>query len=278
MTSTTPLDVKVVYEGSSRSRARGGGKPRAAGRRAGVSLAVFGVLNVLAAGGLCYAIWWPADKYIAVNMILRTPIEVDVNAAAKMIVPGLAARPRVTNAEEEPPQEPVEQPTISGRTAQIVIPATGYSWLTLSTIACCVVGLAGGTAFGRAGGSRWRRAGVILSAGGAIGLAFVAFDAWMEYGVQFPVSTLRFGMAGLVGWTVLLGLAMGRAVRGLSRLAAIVTILAAVGSIAALVLGRLTGAVKAEEAPLLFMLVVFTLHSLWGWVLSYLSPRVRLHG
>lgn len=275
MSSTSPLDIKVVYDASSRPGQRGKAV-RASGRRPRPTLLIVALLNLVVAGVLCYATWWPADKFIYLNFVLHTPLDVDVDAAASAIVPGLAADPFAGEPKEELPEDTFVPPAIVGKTAQIVIGVTGYSWLALATIAFCALGLAGGAGLGRAGGSTWRKIGVILSLVALLALAWAGHDVWSEYGGEYPPGKLRAGMAGLVLLSALVGLAVGRAPRGLSRLAAVILIVAAVGSVLGLYLGKLCGAVDPEYSSILFLLIVFVLHSLWGWVLFPVSVRMRL--
>lgn len=274
MSNTSPLDIKVVYDASSRPGRQGKAMP-VGGRRRRPMLPVVALLNILVAGALCYATWWPADKFIYLNFVLHTPLDVDVDAAASAIVPSLAANPSAADLEEEPPENSFAPPAIVGRTAQIVIAATGYLWLMLATIACCALGLAGGAGVGHTGGSTLRGAGAVLSLAVVLGLAWAGYSVWSEYGSEYPPDKLRAGMAGLVFLSVMAGLAIGRAPRGLSRLAAVILILAAVGSAVALYLGRLCGAVDPEYSSILSLGIVFVVHSLWGWILFPIASRVR---
>jgi hypothetical protein len=204
----------------------------------------------------------------------KTPIVgVDAEAAAGALFPALA-----TGAETAPTlpseEEPVDTPKFVGKTATIIIVAAGYAWLTISTIAACALALSAGAAFGRAGGPPIRQFGVILAGGGALLLAWLAFDILSEYDRGFPPSYLRAWMAGLVCLSALIGLAIGRGVRGLTRLAAVTVILAAVGTAVGLYFGGQCGAISAERSTPLILLLAFIVHSLYGWILLPLSFRL----
>jgi hypothetical protein len=275
MNTTTPLDIKVVYDASSRRKRKGTVVPGGERKRAAPILLVVGLLNLAAAGGLCYATWWPIDSFIYMNFVLRTPLDIDLDAAAGAIMPGLSAdSPQAAGATDLPVGE-LPPPTIVGRTAQIVIGVTGYSWLTLATMAACALALAGGAAWGRSGGALWRTAGLLLAVVVVAGLAWFGYSVWTEYGTVYPPGALDLGMGGLVLLAALVGMAIGRGARGLTRLAGIMLIISAAGSVAGLYSGRLCGAVESQYASFSFMAVVFVIHSVWGWVLLPLASRMR---
>ena len=234
-----------------------------------------GTVSLIAVGALTYATWWPADKFIYLTFTWKTPIVgVDAEAAAGALFPNLAA-----GAEIEPTLPPVEEPVVTpkyvGETATIIIVTAGYAWLTVSTIAVCALALSAGAVFGRVGGAPIRRFGVILAGGGVLILAWLAFDILSEYDRGFPPSYLRAWMAGLVCLSAAVGLAIGRGVRGLTRLAAVTVILAAAGTTVGLYLGGQCGAVPAERSAPMILLLAFVIHSLYGWILLPLSFRMR---
>jgi hypothetical protein len=274
MTSPSPLEIKVVFDGTAKPGKRGKTIPAAARRRR-PNILIISLVNLLVAGLLCYVIWWPADRFIGERIILNTPLDLDADAAAEAMFPGLASNPPTVDDGEQPPEDEEEPPTITGKTARLVIIVTSFSWLTLSTIACCILALAGGAALGRIGGSTWRRIGVILSCGAVLGLAWAVYDVWSEYGIAYPLDKKRAGMLALVLLSALIGLAIGRAPRGLSRLGAVVLIIAGVGSVVGLFLGKLCGAVEPEYSSLLFLLIVFFVHSIWGWIMFPLASRIE---
>ena len=274
MSTARPLDIKVIYSASSRRPRKPGRAAVSTPRSRATSWALLGAMSLIVAGVLTYATWWPVDKFIYLTFTWKTPVlGVDANAAAGALFPNLAA---AANSEANPPidEEPVEAHRYVGETATIIIGATAYSWLTLSTVAVGLLALFSGAAFGRAGGTQARRVGVILAAGGVLLLAWQAFDIFSQYDRGFPPSLLRAWMAGLIAVAALIGLAIGRGVRGLGRTAGVAVIIAAVGTAVALHLGKQCGAVSAEYSSLLFLLFAFLIHSLYGWILLFFSFRL----
>jgi hypothetical protein len=275
MSTAPPLEIKVVYDSSTGPSRRGRVLPGRRQRRRGSSLLV-GLLSLLVAGGMCYVTWWPVDKFIYVYGVLRTPFEIpgveDPDEAVGNLFPGLASNPSGSSSVDDVLEDSSPPPAIAGRTAQMVIGITAGSWYVLTTIACCALGLAGGTAFGRSG-STWRTIGLILSVGLVLVLGWRGYGVWTEYGREYPPDALRAGMAGLVLLSVLIGVAIGRATRGFSRFAAIMVIVAAVGSVVGLYLGHLCGVIDPDKASIFFLVIVFVVHSLWGWVLLFVAPR-----
>ncbi|MCH7996056.1 MAG: hypothetical protein IIB57_16645, partial [Planctomycetes bacterium] len=86
---------------------------------------------------------------------------------------------------------------------------------------------------------------------------------------------LRAGIAGLVLVSALIGLAIGTRVRGFSRMAAVMLLVSAIGSVVGLYLGNLAGAIESAQSSMLFLALVFFVHSFWGWVLLLAGSRVR---
>ena len=279
MNSTPPLNIKVVYSVSKRQR-----KPRrvsyGGGTKRGRLLWLLGLLNLVAAGGLYYGSWWPVDKELYLKLMLHTPLPgVDLDAASDLMgdrgAPDSGAPQSQLEPETAPSagQSPSEGSRFSGRTTQVVMVATVYSWLTLVTVAASALALSAGSALGRAGGPFGRRVGLILLLGTVLALGWGACSVWIDYGMGYPPNHLRIGMGGLVLLAALLGLAIGRGTRGLTYLAAIMLILSAAGSAVALYLGAMCDAVGPERATLQFLALIFVIQSLWGWVL--LPPASR---
>ena len=274
MSTARPLDIKVIYSASSRRPRRRGQSIAGRSKSPAAWWALVGAFSLIPACGLTYATWWPVDKFVYMTFAWKTPVlGVDADAAARAMFPGLTAGAGTEpnpSADEKPdgPQKYV------GETATFIIGITAYSWLTLSTIAAGVLALSAGVAFGRVGGTQVRRVGVILAVGGALILAWIAFDILTEYDRGFPPSYLRAWMASLVGISVLIGMAIGRGVRGLTRFAAVTLILAGVSTAVAIYLGGQCGAISAERSTLLIMLLAFAIHSLYGWILLPISSRL----
>ena len=82
-------------------------------------------------------------------------------------------------------------------------------------------------------------------------------------------------MSALMLLAALAGSAIGRGARGLTRLAGVLLILSAVGSVAGLYLGSQCGAIRPGLSSLTFMGIVFVVHSAWGWILLPVAARIR---
>ncbi len=305
MTSSAPLDITVVYDASGRRRPpakpvrqKTTRAPRARAASASIGVVVLGFFNWIAAAGFCYATWWPIEEYIVVNSAMRTPFQSDLDldaAAAAMFgtiaTPGGAPRPLLvpplrdsapSQAESTPakkdafakPEPPKPVSRFDVRTSQLVIGITATGWLVLATAACCALAAAGGAGWGRAGGKAVRVLGTILALAAAALLVWKGFELWTQVGKDVSPARLRPMATALAGLAAATGLALGRNVRGLSRLASILIILSAFGSVAGLYLGHLAGVIEAGQATALFLAIVFVAHSLWGWFLLFFAPKV----
>jgi hypothetical protein len=134
---------------------------------------------------------------------------------------------------------------------------------------------------------------LILAPGLAIGLAFTVYRLWPQsdvksgqdnkllehvvqslYGMKYSPAQLRMWMGGLVLLALSIGMAVSGRVRGLTRLAAVTVILAAVGSAVGMWLWSQCGALEAGQASVMVLALVFVAHSAWGWVLWPLSRRM----
>jgi len=268
MNTSAPLEVKVIFDASSQGRHR---PTRRVSHSSRVSRSspwiALGFLNFLAAGGLYYATWWRVDPFIYLTLMLKTPVDMDLNMAAGIFVPRqnerreLAPPPVV-----EQPSSPSGAPSYTGRTAQMMIGGAAYGWLTLATLAACTLSVSAGAAIGRIGGSRGRRVGTLLALTLTLVIAIAALVVWNQYGKQYLPSHLRIGMGGLGALSALIGLAVGRAARGLARLAAITLILSAVGTVVGLYLGSQCGAIPPAQSAPLYLALAFLIHSGYGWI------------
>ncbi|UCC29101.1 MAG: hypothetical protein JSU86_12965 [Phycisphaerales bacterium] len=295
MNTPAPLDIKVIYSATKRHR-RGWWASRAAVPIQDTGLVVLGILNVIAAGGLYYATCWWADPELRFRVLMHTPLPgVDLREAklpSASPPTGEEAQPiwiisEVAKQQGRLPPDLVpdsaEAPrdlTANARaqTAQAVkFVGTVVGWEALATIAACALALAGGALVGRAGTAGLRLAGVVVALVGLVAIGWAAYDLWVQYGRLVP-DQLRTDIGGLVLLAALAGLVIGRRIRGLTYLAAIILILSAAGSVVGLYVGAQFDAVKPEELPLpffAFVVVVFVIHSLWGWVLLLLASRIR---
>ena len=268
MTATAPLEVKVIFDASSRGRRK---PTRRVSRPPRMSRSspwiVLALLNFLAAGGLYYATWWRVDPFIYLTFMLKTPVDMDLDQASGIFMPrNNELREPIPRPATQRPPAPAALPQWTGDTVRKVMGAAAYGWLTLATAAACALSLSAGASLSRIGGSRWRRAGLVVAATLTLAIAVAAFVVWTQYGRTYLPSHLRFGMGGLVLWTAAVGLAFGRAARGLSRLAAITLILSAVGTVIGLYLGSRCGAIPPEQSTPLYLALAFLIHSLYGWI------------
>lgn len=313
------MEIKVVYDASKRH----GGKtivrssPIRPGRRARGGVVLVSLLNLAVAGTMYYATWWRVDPFLYITMIKKTPLPLDFGSSGFFV-----SRPKrvqtspdsgatsdksegalgdAPNANGSPPEAKTQDQFESqpegvrwgGKTAQVMIPAAAYGWLTLATAGACMLALAGGAGVGAAGGKKLRRVGWILAPGLAIGLAFTVYRLWPQsdvksgqetkllehlvqslYGMKYSPVQLRMWMGALAFLSLSIGMAIGRRVRVLTRLAAVTIILAAVGSAMGVWLWSQCGALEAGQASVMVMVLVFVAHSAWGWVLWPLSRRM----
>ncbi len=148
----------------------------------------------------------------------------------------------------------------------MMIGGAAYGWLPLATPAACALSVSAGAAIGRIGGSRGRRVGALLALTLTLVLTITTLIVWDQYGKQYLPSQLRIGMGGLVALSALIGLAVGRAARGLARLASITLILSAVGTVASLYLGSQCGAIPPAQSAPPSLALAFFIHSGYGWI------------
>jgi hypothetical protein len=269
MTSSAPIEVKVVYDASSRGR-RARAVPTSHRRSRPIALIVLGLLNLVAAGAAYYGTWWQADRFIYMKLIMHSPLPVtrtDVDRA-------------FAEATGAPQGEVVERAATApegkfrGDTLFIVLGTTAYSWLTLATLAGCALALSAGALIGRAGGSAWRRIGLVLMIAVVALWAFGAIRVLMEYGMEYPPRVLRMGMSGAVAFAFALGMMIGGRTLALTRLAAVVTILLGAGTVVALQYGHRCDAIPPEQVAPVFLGLVFLSVSAWGWLLLLIGARV----
>lgn len=269
--SDAPPEIQVIYSASSSGRK---GRVRVVRSRpvGATGLFLLGILNLAAAGGLYYWTWWVQDSEIYMTLMLNTPLSgVDANVSSGLATRGRTA-PKSALVQEAKSVE--EASKFQGVTATKVMGITAYSWLTLATIASCVLALSSGASFGRVGGSTWRWVGGLAALGVFGALGFAGYRVWAEYGGTYPVRYMRMGMGGLVLATLLLGMGLVSRVRRWTSIAGMTLILSAVGSVAALYLGQMCGAVEAAQTTPQFLGTVFGIQSAWGWVLIPISWRM----
>ncbi len=285
MDTAQPLEVKVVYSSSKQHRVRR--TPRA-GRPAGNSrLVVLGLLNLSVAGAVYFGTCWWADRELRVVLLLHTPLTwIDVEEAASFL-PGSQTLPSHSRPAGVTPESVEETVTGSGSEAPREEPqgetgrpelfvGTAVGWEVLSVLSACALAFSGGALLSR-GGRSLRIAGIVV---GVVGLGVVgwqAYELWQRY-ASFAPDQQRLDIGGLVLLFALIGVASGWGVRGWTFLAGILLIVAAAGSSFGLYIGRQYGAFDFTGLPLSFpvlLVVVFAIHSLWGWILLPLAARIR---
>ena len=116
--------------------------------------------------------------------------------------------------------------------------------------------------------------GVVLALAAGALLVWKGYELWTQVGKDVSPARLRPLATGLAGLATATGVAWGRSVLGLSRLAAVLIILSAVASSVGLYLGHMAGVIEAAQATALFLAIVFVAHSLWGWFLLLFARRV----
>ncbi len=264
----TPLEIKVVYPLSARGRSVS--RPvRAAVRPVSSGGALrLGLLNILVAGLLYFVAWWQVDPFIFRTLMMKTPLPgVDLSRMSSMI------KPQPADGDEPPAAVAAPNPNIGGMAAAKTIGSVAYTWLTLSTGAALALALAGGASLGSKLDPSWRRKWTILVGGGALVILWLLYDTAMSFGWKYPVNYSRWGAGAFVAFAVLVGLVISAKSRALSRLAAVVLLLSAIGSAAGIYLWGQCGALEGTYSSIPFILGVFFIHSLYGWLLWPLSAR-----
>jgi hypothetical protein len=282
MTAANALEIKVVYSASGRPRAKV--VRTALGTRRGIGLMALGILNLAASAVFYYATWWPADRFFYMTVMMYTPIPgVDAGQASQFLLPpnerskparlqsGPAADSIASNQEIAPAGR------WHGRTAATVIGGTMYGWLTLATIAYGLLAFSAGVAWSKWGAGQWQRIWAILALGVLLGLGVFTYEVWSRpMSGQLTPNQLRIGMIGVCLLGLLGGLAWGRAAKAFCRAAGIAVILSALGSVVALRLLNLSGALEPVYASIPFLAMVFAIHSFFGWLLLLpIASRLR---
>lgn len=271
MSTAPPLEVKVVFDASARRGQRGiTAKPKKAARRGGaIGLICFGLLQLLVAGGFCYATWWPVEEFIVVDGALHTPIpDLNLDLAAQEMFGGL-----VSNRPGMPPGEVTKAEVVhadpsafSPETTQKVIWISAGAWMVAATLSCCLLALAGGCAWGRVFSRSLKFLFVLLTLAGAGWLGWMVWQLWLEHGTNVTPQMLRDEISTLVVVFVLVGLTWGGSVRGVSRTAAVLVILSSLLAVAGLVLWKMCGALEGTLASYPTMAGIFVAHAFWGFI------------
>jgi hypothetical protein len=257
MSSPSTIEVKVVFDSTLRGRrgtVRVTPHTRAEGAR---SWRALGVVHLLVAAALYYGIWWRVDPFLYMTLMMKTPVEVDLGAAAGMFgVPGATQATRAEKAEA----------SIAVRKTQTAVGSTVLGWLTVSTASACALALAAGAGWARFRSSGFTRSAWLLVVLGTFALWLAAFLEWRAYGAAYPPKHLRVGMGGVVVLCGFIGLLMGRFARGLSKFAAFALILGGVGTVVAIQLGAQYEAIEPAYATGTALAIAFAVHSAYGWL------------
>ncbi|MCH8250871.1 MAG: hypothetical protein IID36_00310 [Planctomycetes bacterium] len=291
------LDIKVVYRASGRSRsvrpARAAKAPRpptsggSRGKRAGTIIAL---MNLAIAGGIFYVTWWQVDPDVTVTLEWQTPV-IPVEALAQL---GVFFGVRASDPADEPPAEDSdtasadETPVFEGATAAAVMGGASYTWLGAEMVAAGLLALSAGAGLGGLLTSRIRQGARIVA--GVLLLYFFVHVAWvwMENRTGFPITAARDAWGILIALLLIFGAGIGRRGRGFGRVAGVAVILAGLASAAGLYLFTLcdaswhpetviAGAASAmglDASSLTFAVIIFVIHSLYGWVLLGLAANL----
>lgn len=275
MQTASPVEVKVVYSVSQRRRrssvVRIGPSPAGS-----TKLMVVGLLSAAMAVGMYYAAWWKADPELRAMVLMHTPlVGLDFDGVSTLMSKAIAPEDSAvaTGLTSVGASEDVAAAQLV-QAARFVI--TILAWEAITTVSILLLALLSGGLIARAGPGGLRRAAVFI---GLIALALVAAAGlwlWSHYG-RFEPKQLRTDVAALVLCFGLLGLMLRRGGCKLGRLAAVLLILSAAGSAYTLNVLVEFGAVKLQDLPLALLpctAVVFIVHSLWGWFLLLLAPRL----
>lgn len=281
----TAVSPKVTVIYSSRvARA-----PLAARQPGAVVLSLLiGLLHLLVASGVFYAVWWPIDKWMAVTIMMKVPLPID--AIAKMGEQGSGIAWLLLGAELEtrPAADNPDAGDGNGApdfAARLLYPmrargaiagATMYAWQGLMASVVFLWALAAGKRIGGSAGPSAPRAFGWAAWTVAAALGGWAAVTWMQSGRMFAVSAGQIGLGGLGVLFFLIGAAIGFRGRAVEYAAALWLILSAAASVVALTLADRCDALEPAQAATAFKLLVFTAQSAYGWlVLAALILRAR---
>lgn len=263
MNAPASIEVKVVFDAALRGR-RGPTRvvphTRTAGKR---GWHVLGCFHLLVAASLYYGIWWRVDPFLYMTLMLKMPVQMDLNAAAGIFgVPGASQGPRSADASTT-----TLPASTSARTSQVVMGSATYGWLTLSSVSAGALSLAAGAAMARFRGTPWRRSTRVVVLLITFGLVLWSLLEWRAYGREYPPNHLRLWMGGVLLFAFAVGLLLGRFARGTTKLAAGMLLLSGAGTAAALFLGARVDAIEPLHATPARLAAAFGIHSAYGWIL-----------
>ncbi len=241
MTPPTQTEVRIIYSASPADRSRvrrAGPAPRSTHARLTVATCL---MNLLLGGSLCYAVWWPIKANVWAAAVIATPVEM---TRAQMDAMGAMFGIRPSRDERiREPQPPTDTagPSVTGKSAQKLIWATAAGWISLMSLACVTLSASAGSILGRTSNRGIKGGAAAIAILSILGLAGgLAYVLW-HYGMGFPSSSLRWGVAGLMAVGFLTTVWRAKSGRRWTRIASASLLLASVGTAAALYLGHLCG-------------------------------------
>lgn len=276
MKPNSPIDIKVIYGSSSKQP----GPPVKRGGTAKKTNAIWSLalINMFVSGALYYGTWWEVDPFLYMTLIMKTPLAVDVDldaaAAAMFGIQPSSRKPRTLPADQSP--ETKQQTQWSGKTSQFIIPLMSYMWLTLATVASGLLAMSSGSLLSKARSGQSKLTGRVCI--GVTLLILITFIViiWSRYGVGYHPNHLRIGMAGFVLLCLTVGLTLAARSSGLARLSSIGLIVSACCSVLGIIFGYYCGAIESEYYTFVFIVLVFLIHSGWGWILFFLLKSNRI--
>ena len=274
MSSAPPLDITVVYSRTSHGRRRSG---RQVGSRSGApGIVRLGLLNLLFVGALYYGTWWRVDPELQVKILMHTEFGgVDSDDLVGQLIPDRTDPKKPKSAPTTRTRPVVAKPaTVEGLTSKgAVFVASLYGWELLSTLSICALALASGAMLKRGGTQLVRFAAITIATGLVCVLTWKVYQLWTAYGGYVP-RELRFGSAAAVSAAMLFGLFFAQKTRRLTRLAAVLLILSAGGTVWGLHVAVQSNALDPKYATPAYLAIAFAIHSIWGWVLIPLAARL----
>jgi hypothetical protein len=264
MSSASELDIKVVYAAS--------GEHRRARRGLGGGIAIHGVvgfLNLLVAAALCYVTCWVAGPEILNRLLYDAPLPVSQSELNYTIDNIFKPDPAAKPPDPAVVEEELERNVRAGK----IVGAVGTGWLGLSSFSAWLLALSAGAAWQRGRRAALRRYGLILAAGAIGVMIFGGMKLSGREGVT-NLEVLRYGVAAALFVGLCFGLVIGRGGKWFSRLAGFVLVLAAAGSVAALLVGREFGMVDPAMVEPIRLITVFVAHAAYGLILLILCRRM----
>ncbi|MEK6798283.1 MAG: hypothetical protein AABZ12_04910 [Planctomycetota bacterium] len=276
MSSTSPIEVTVVFDASRGGRKRLRATRLGVARPGRVMRLALGLSTFIVVGANYYVAWWKVDPFLYLTMMMKTPVTVANSSGLSQagaifgLPPSRSTAPSDVDAVQPAVPAP---PALSTTAAQGIIWGGAYGWLTLCTVALCSLGVVAGAMLRSALGGWIRAVGVIGVLCVGAGLAYGIYWELMTHGT-FLSTHIRVGMGGVVALFVGTGLATHASPRRWARASGILTVFAALGTVAGIYLGNRADAIEPQYATPLALATAFAIHSAWGFVMLTASRRV----